>query len=149
MDINQTSLPFSQTLHEGRCCQSIGNTMGNFLRERCTGHKPGYCSTKKKAGNWCERKQISSECWDPNPVEFLGCQWLFGHLTLYWDPEEWTDSPVPMWSLDSTSAPGCLHSVGMATQQLSVPFGVFLVFFFNVLQDLPLPGIENTISILL
>lgn len=35
---------------------------------------------------------------------------------------------MPMWSLDSTSMSGCLHSVGIATHLVRVPF---ILFFFS------------------
>lgn len=35
---------------------------------------------------------------------------------------------MPMWSLDSTSMSGCLHSVGIATHLVTVPF---ILFFFS------------------
>lgn len=83
-------------------------------------YKPGYCCTKK-AVTWFERKQISYKCWDPNPVECLGSWCLFGHLTSYWDKQEWTIGPTPTWSLGTTSMSGCLHSsVGIRTQQVTV-----------------------------
>lgn len=124
MDINQTSLPFLLTSSKGRCYWGIGNTMVKFPRERHVqgSAKPGYCSTKN---SWKLMWKKTDLFWvlRSKPNRVLGLPVLIWAPDFVLRPRGMTCWSCAPGSLDSTSAPGYLHSLGITTQPVLVPFG--------------------------
>lgn len=124
MRINQTSLPFHKLSIKEDVTEVLEIWKLIFLKRDLyrAVHKPGYCSIKN---SWKLIWKKTDLFWvlRSKPNRVLGLPVLIWAPDLYWDQQEWTVGPMLMCSLDSSSAPGYLHSVGIATQKVSVPFG--------------------------